>query len=145
MKFLHCKWGLKGADLKKLIMDQLSNLNISIGDCRGQGYDGAGAVAGRQMCLEKNILAHSPDSTKIKLRDICRTRWIERVNGMDIFQELFVPIFLTLDEMSANVGKVFNADTSTKATSLSVLVSCFQFIVSLVISRIVLDMTLPVT
>ena len=151
VRFLHCKWGLSGESLAKLVLDELINLNLSIDDCRGQGYDGAGSVAGhisglsarilninkkalfthcynhrlnlaithscsvplvrntfhqikdisyffnlsdtRRMILEKNVLDHCPESQKMKLRDVCRTRWIERVKGMDIFQELFVAIF----------------------------------------------------
>ena len=203
VRFLHCKWGLCGADLAKLILNALTDLSLNINDCRGQGYDGAGAVAGhinglsahilrlnrkaiythcyshrlnlaicdscsvplvrnafmqikelsyffnlsdgRQMLLEKNVLKYCPDSNKMKLKDVCRTRWIERVNGMDIFQELFVPIFFTLSEMGLNAERVCNPATSSKATSFLALISSFQFIVALVISRNVLDLTLPVT
>ena len=55
------------------------------------------------MLLEKNVLKYCPDSRKMKLKDVCRTRWIERVNGLDTFEELFVPIFFTLDEMASNL------------------------------------------
>ena len=47
--------------------------------------------------------------------------------------------------MSINAEKVCNAETSSKASSLLALISSFQFIVGLVVSRNVLDMTLPVT
>ena len=143
VKCPHCKWGLDGADLAKRILDELTNLNLCVSDCRGQGYDGAGAVAGhisglsahilglnpkalythcfserlnlvetkscsiplvgntfmqikeisyffnlpdgRRMCSEKNVFNHCSGSLKLKLQDVCRTRWIERVDGMDIF------------------------------------------------------------
>ena len=194
---------MRGADLARLILDKLTNLNLCVNDCRGQGYDGAGAVAGhvsglsahilrlnpkalythcfshrlnlvvtkscliplvrntfmqikeisyffnlsdgRRMCLEKNVLNHCPGSRKLGLQDVCRTRWIERVDGMDIFQELFVPIFNTFEEMSTNAAKSFNNETSSKASSFLSLISSFQFIVALVISRNILDLTLPVT
>ena len=100
---------------------------------------------GRQMLLEKNVLKYCPESKKLKLKDVCRTRWIERINGMDIFQELFIPIFFTLSEMSLNVESQCNPATSSKATSFLALISSFQFIVALVISRNVFDLTLPVT
>ena len=51
------------------------------------------------MLLEKS----SPDSRKMKLKDVCHTRWIEQVNGLDTFEELFVAIFFTLDEMASNL------------------------------------------
>lgn len=81
----------------------------------------------------------------MKLKDVCKTRWIERVDGMDVFQELFVPIFFTLSEMSLNAERVCNPATSSKATSFLALISSFQFIVALVISRNILDLTLPVS
>ncbi|XP_046861158.1 52 kDa repressor of the inhibitor of the protein kinase-like [Xenia sp. Carnegie-2017] len=203
VRFLHCKWGLSGESLEKLIHSALTELKLSIEDCRGQGYDGAGAVAGhinglsarilrlnskaiythcyshrlnlaicnscsvpfvrnvfsqikelsyffnlsdgRQMLLSKAVEDYCPHSGKSKLKDVCRTRWIERIDGLDIFQELFLPIFHTLTEMSHNAGHVCNPETSSKASSFLALISTFRFIVSLVISRNILDLTLPVT
>ena len=54
--FLHCKWGLSGAQLAKLILEALGDLTLSIEDCRGLGYDGAGAVAGHINGLSAHIL-----------------------------------------------------------------------------------------
>ena len=47
--------------------------------------------------------------------------------------------------MSMNLEGKSNRDTSSKATSLLKLVTSFDFIVSLVITRCVFDLTLPVT
>ena len=68
-------------------------------------------------------------------------QWVKRVNAMTTFQELFVPIVLSLEKMHFNVGKVVNAATSTKATPFF---TSFDFIVTLVIVRNVLERTLPV-
>ncbi|CAB3979945.1 Hypothetical predicted protein [Paramuricea clavata] len=54
--FLQCRWGLTGEQLAKLILEALNNLTLSIDDCRGQGYDGTGAVAGHINGLSANIL-----------------------------------------------------------------------------------------
>ena len=54
-------------------------------------------------------------------------------------------LFFTLREMSLNVESQCNPATSSKATSFLALISSFQFIVALVISRNVFDLTLPVT
>ena len=45
--FLHCDSGLSGELLAKLIMDKTHKLGLSVDKCRGQGYDGAGSMAGR--------------------------------------------------------------------------------------------------
>lgn len=58
--FLYCKWGLSGAQLSKLILDYLQELNLSIDDCRGQAYDGAGSVAGHINGLSAHILKFNP-------------------------------------------------------------------------------------
>ena len=99
----------------------------------------------RHMFLEKNISIHCADARKKKLADVCRTRWIDRVHGMDTFEELFVPIFFTLTEMASNLEKQFNHKTSSDASSLLTFLSSFKFIVALVIARNIFDLTPPVT
>ena len=99
----------------------------------------------RQIMLEKSIATYCPESRVTKLKDVCRTRWVERITGMDTFEELFVPIYFTLDEMSLNLNKQCNRDTSDKACSFLKLISSFSFIVSLVITRHVFDLTIDVT
>ena len=54
--FLQCKWGLSGENLAKLLLDALNDLDLPIEDCRGQGYDGAGSVAGCVNGLAAHIL-----------------------------------------------------------------------------------------
>ena len=148
--FLHCESGLTGLDLSQLVLEALENLGLSYKDCRGQGYDGAGNVAGhlsglsarilainqkaiyvhcsshrlnlcvakscsvtlvrnvmnkikslsyffnfsqnRQQLLQKHINELYPEASKTKLKDVCRTRWVERIDGMEVFEELFVPL-----------------------------------------------------
>ena len=46
MKFVHCKSGLTGKDLLKELVDTLNELGLDLKNCRGQGYDGPGAVSG---------------------------------------------------------------------------------------------------
>ena len=201
--FLHCESGLTGLDLSQLVLEALENLGLSYKDCRGQGYDGAGNVAGhlsglsarilainhkaiyvhcsshrlnlcvakscsvtlvrnvmnkikslsyffnfsqnRQQLLQKHINELYPEASKTKLKDVCRTRWVERIDGMEVFEELFVPLFVTLDAMSVSINKICNRDTSSQALSFFNDLSNFEFIVSLVITRKVLSLTHGVT
>ena len=53
---------------------------------------------------------------KKHLSDYCPTRWVEKVTGLDNFEDLFAPIVFCLEEMSLNIGRVCNQDTSAKAT-----------------------------
>ena len=99
----------------------------------------------RQKILDACIENYAPNSSKKKLKDICRTRWAERITGLDDFEELFIPIVFCLEQMILNVGRICNQDTSTKALSYYKLLTFFDFISALVLTRHVLDLTLPVT
>ena len=154
IRFIHCKEGLSGVNLASVILKGLEELSLDISNCRGQGYDDAGAVSGhingcsshilrlnrkalythcfsyrlnlvicasctvlsvrntmdhikdisyffnlsqpRQQMLEKNITELCPESKKTRLKDVCRTRWVDRIIGLDQFEELFVSIANTL-------------------------------------------------
>ena len=77
---------------------------------------------------------------------MCRTGWLERIDGMSIFNELFVSIYNSLREMKENKCEPrFNNETWTKADSLFKLVTDFRFIATLVITRNILDYFLSVT
>lgn len=201
--FIHCKDGLSGSDLAGSLLERLKKLGLDVQDCRGQGYDGAGAVAGhinglaariknindkalythchshrlnlvickscqvqlvrnlidqvgeltyffgfsqsRKQILEKEIEHRCPEVNRKKLKDPGRTRWIERIIGLDTFQETYVAVFHALDKMSVNHEKIVNRETSAKATSFLKLISSFSFIVTLVITREIFDLTIDVT
>ena len=55
--FLHCDSGLSGESLAKLIMDKTHELGLSMDKCQGQGYDGAGSMAGRVKGVAARISA----------------------------------------------------------------------------------------
>ncbi|XP_046855866.1 52 kDa repressor of the inhibitor of the protein kinase-like [Xenia sp. Carnegie-2017] len=203
ISFLFCKWGLSDAQLAKLLLEALKELTLSIDDCRGQGYDGAGSVAGctnglaaqilkldpkalythcyshrlnlsicdslsirivndmlkhvnnatnfikiSQTCnilFEKHIRNSETNSKKTRLTDVCKTRCVERIEGLDTFQELFVPVYTTLNDMSENLDGEFKPSLQSDASSLFQLIDRFDFVVALVITRNILDSTLPVT
>lgn len=46
MGFYLCKEGLTGEAIKNLILKTVADLGLSMNDCRGQCYDGAGNMAG---------------------------------------------------------------------------------------------------
>ena len=96
--------------------------------------------------LINSIKKHAPDSQKRGFHQVgCPTRWVEKVTGLDDFEDPFAPIIFCLEEMRLNMGHVCNQDTSVKATSFYKLMIFFDFLSSLVIPRSVLDLTLLVT
>ena len=70
---------------------------------------------------------------------------VEQITSLDGFEELVIPIFLCLEQIRLNVGRICIQETSTKAVSFYKLLTSFDFILALVLTRVVLDLTLPVT
>ena len=93
--------------------------------------------------LINSIKKHSPESCliRLKLSDFCPTHWVEKVTGLNDFEDLFAPIVFCLEEMSLNIGRVCNQDTSAKATSFYKLMTSFDFLSSLVITTSALPVT----
>ena len=56
VKFIHCKSGLTGKDLYNEVIEALSSFGLDLQNCRGQGYDGGGAVSGHANGLSALIL-----------------------------------------------------------------------------------------
>ena len=75
---------------------------------------------------------------------MCRTRWISRIDGLDIFEERFT-YFGTLEYSSINPESTINRDTRTKVQALLTHISNFNFIVFVVMTRKVFDFTHSVT
>ena len=73
------------------------------------------------------------------------TGWVEKVIGLDNFEDLFAPIVFCLEEMSLDMGCVCNQDTSAKATSFYKLITSFDNFSSNVITRSILNLTFFVT
>ena len=91
--------------------------------------------------MEKVIKENFPEVTSKKLLDVCRTRWFARIDGVDLFKDLFLAILMILEEISFK----YNKNTFGKANSLLKLIFSFDFIVKLAISRYILDYANSVT
>ena len=90
--------------------------------------------------LQNFIKKYEQGRKKCKLIDVCRTRWISRIDGLDVFEELFTYVVETLEYFSVNPESTINRDTSIKVQTLLTHISNFNFVVSLVITRKVLTL-----
>ena len=194
IKFVHCKSGISGAAISDSIKSEIRSLGLTLDNCRGQGYDEAGNMAGRyngaaalikndypkalyvhcashrlNLCvrssckimtiknmmsdvkavsdyfnsspkradyLKTNIVQIFPKDKHMKLIDLCRTRWIERLVALDRFQELYEAIMITLENIYKNIGdgeSGWNEDSKKDASALFHTCSDFGFIITLVI------------
>ena len=204
--FYLCEDGTIGAAIKDLITSAVADLGLSMDDCRGQCYDGAGNMSGRlngassliraehdkaiyvhcmnhrlnlcvadtcqlplvrnmmdilrklseffdnspkrQQHLSSKIRALMPAANHFVLVNVCRTRWIERIDGMDRIVELLHPVLATLEDISMNRNAPshgnWNQNSRNDAQAL-INAMTFSFIVTLVIVRHILDLTRPLT
>ena len=53
----------------------------------------------KQEYLERVINKNFPELSRKKLLDVCRTRWLDRLDGVDLFEELFIAMIMTFKEM----------------------------------------------
>ena len=83
----------------------------------------------RNSCLKDKILQVFPDSSKHKPKDICRTRWVQRIEGMDVFQELFVPVYHFLLTVKEN-NDIFHYNNETSAKAEPYWNIDFEFIIA---------------
>lgn len=204
--FYLCEDGTTGAAIKDLIIDAVADLGLSMDDCRGQCYDGAGNMSGRlngassliraehdkaiyvhcmnhrlnlcvadtcQLPLVRNMMdvvrklseffdnspkrqqhliskirVFMPAANHFVLVNVCRTRWIERIDGMDRIVELLHPVVAALEDISMNRNAPSNGNWNQNSRNDSqALINAitFSFIVTLVIVRHILDLTRPLT
>ena len=80
--------------------------------------------------------------------NVCRTRSIERIDGMDRIVEILDPVAATVEDISMNRNapshRNWNQNSRNDAQALINAIT-FSFIVTLVIVRHVLDLTRPLT
>ena len=201
--FVPCKNGLSGEAIANTIQDFLRDRGLSIDDCRGQGYDGAGNMAGRlsgaaariqavqdkaiyvhcnshilNLCvascckelLVSNMMEHVrvvseffnfspkrfellvktieemlPNANHKRLINVCKTRWVARIDGLDVFIEVFTAIVRCFEIIKANIDDTWNPDSVKKAFYLFHATVSFSFIAPLVFVSRCLEVTRPLT
>ena len=80
------------------------------------------------------------DERRRKLKEMCRTRWVERHEAFQVFSDLFLPTVSCLEEI-VNSSAEWNRDTRSDAQSLLLAMSQFSFVVALVATQSVLAYT----
>ena len=193
-----------------MILGAVADLGLSMSNCRGQYYDGAGNMAGkyngvssliqgqfskalyvhcmnhrlnlcvadtcslylvknmmsvvrslssffsgspkRQQHLKEKVKSLLPASKHEVLINVCETRWIARMDGLDRIVELLLPVVSTIDDIGNNrkVGHEdpdsgdWNQNSKTAASKILPSIA-FEFITTLIIVRYILDLTRPAT
>ena len=192
IKFVECDTGTSASPIADKIMTTISELGLDMTNVRGQGYDGASNMSGKNagtaklirdacflaiyihcfahrlnLCvagscnlqliknmmhkvrcvseffsypkraelLRKKIQGFSPTERHKVLLDVCKTRWVARIDGHDRFEEMYEVAMLSLQSVRDNLGGHWNDDSRNLAGSLFVSCSEFSFILSLVVAK----------
>ena len=69
--------------------------------------------------LEEAIDTTAPTSSVHKLKDLCRTRWVERIDAVQRFKDLFCSIVYCFESISTEGSKSWSADSLTDVSALS--------------------------
>ena len=88
----------------------------------------------RQTALEKAIAETKPESSITKLKDLCRTRWIQRIDALQVFQSRHVSVVSCMEGIYSDGPRLRSSDCCTDARSLQLALSTTDFGSSLVIT-----------
>ena len=89
----------------------------------------------RLSLLEGKISAVYNQVSRHQLIDVCRTRWIARIDALEVFESLYRAIILALEEVKDNKGSSWNRESCVDASGLFYQCISFEFIMSLVVAR----------
>ena len=99
----------------------------------------------RFALLAMKIKEIKPSSRHVHLIDVCRTRWIARIDGLDVFVEVFEGVVLALETIKNNEERCWSTDSVRDASGLFHGTVTFEFIICLVIVSRMLEITRPLT
>ena len=80
-----------------------------------------------------------------KLQDVCQTRWVSRILGLETFLELYEALVKIFEEIYHQEEGKFNRDSVKRASWFFLLITTFDFIVKMVVFYHIMAITLPAT
>ena len=92
----------------------------------------------RQILLEGWIESTMPKINRKRLKELCRTRWIERHEAFEVFLDLFLPIFGSFEAIVSSPASDWNRESHSDAQSFLLAMSQFPFIAALVVTQKIL-------
>ena len=105
--------------------------------------------AKKQGLLERHIKEEISGSGNLekrtKLLNVCRTRWLMRLDGLERIQQMFKPIIKTLEDIKNNHDGSYKADARADANGVYTMFLSFGFVINLVVVRNILGYIGPLT
>ncbi len=88
----------------------------------------------RQHFFEHVIESETSTEKKTKLKDLCRTRWVQRIDSYTVFYDLYSSTIKTMEHISTCSSDYGNwswdTDTLTKARGFLYQLNSFAFLVA---------------
>ena len=121
IQFLECESGTSGQELYLKIVNVIRKLGLEIGNLRGQGYDGAGNMAGKKSGVSSRILKLNDKALYVHCFNhrlnlvIAKSCNIQKVrNLMGIIKEIsyFFNLSPKREQFLKDVKKLFDLDTA---------------------------------
>ena len=89
----------------------------------------------QQKPLEKAIDDTQPESSIHKVKDLCRTRWVQCVRALQTFMILYPSIVACLEGICHEGSSEWSADSLTDARGLLLTITTTDFLSALVITN----------
>lgn len=99
----------------------------------------------RQRKLEEAIDRVQAGSAVKKLKDLCRTRWVERIDALDRFKKLHSSLVSCFETISDEGSSSWTPDSTTDASTLLLAISTTDFLSALVIASSSLSYLMALT
>ena len=89
----------------------------------------------RQHELEIQVQAmENNSSTRGRLVSMCKTRWVARIDALEVFNDLFPAVVITFETTGEGQSSGWNSDSARVATALMSTIAQFKFIFSFVVA-----------
>jgi Domain of unknown function (DUF4371)/hAT family C-terminal dimerisation region len=98
----------------------------------------------RHKRLQDMITRLCPETTRQKLVDLCKTRWVARHDALEVFGTLYVAVVETLYDIMDNPN-LWNQESLSKANSIKLSITQFDFLLAFIVCRNVLRYIQPLT
>ena len=130
--YLHCSSHcLNLAVVKSLEVTSVRNMMAVV----GRVYQFFSAHPKCQGAFEKAVSERQPSSSSRKLKDMCRTRWLQRIDAADIFMRLYLSVVECLENICNDGARLWSQDSLTDARGLLLAITTTDFVSTLVITN----------
>ena len=119
----------------------VKNMMDSIGKCSEIFY----FSPKKKELLKRYTLELMPEDRRTTLLNVCKTRWLQRIDGLARVQEMIEPILTTLDLIATNHDGSYAKEARSDAQGVYWTFKSFQFAIHLIIVRNVISYTNSLT